>query len=384
MYYIAPLLFGLAYGAIKEQHLVVFGDSLSDIGNIEQVNIDRPRWDGRFSNGPVYTEYLAEYTNRTMLNYAFGSAVSNNTFIKPLIDVPSVQEQIHSYEKVFKYMKIDSNDVAIIGVGSNDILIGIVTGKSDIKTFTEELVSNIMKSVMRVHALGYRKLVILGIPSLSVTPEVAILPNRIKRMFDQMVTETNKKIEQEIKNLVTRNQDSIDYIRMVNLFDIFHLVIEPNVTKALGISDYKHACYEIAFGKLISQCEYPDEHAFIDSVHPNTKLHALIGAVCAEILADPGFNITQLSVLESIKKYKIDQIKGEKGQLFPNKFFRTKSLPVKQYTATMAEANSKQILDRQIHNDEITNTTTKSSASKDMDKEVPLLATILLIFGCIY
>src|SRR5438045_2065282 len=44
-------------------NLVVFGDSLSDVGNIAQalfINTPGPYyWNGRFSNGPVYAESLA-------------------------------------------------------------------------------------------------------------------------------------------------------------------------------------------------------------------------------------------------------------------------------------------------------------------------------------
>src|SRR6476659_8447225 len=44
-------------------NLVVFGDSLSDVGNIAQapfINTPGPYyWNGRFSNGPVYAETLA-------------------------------------------------------------------------------------------------------------------------------------------------------------------------------------------------------------------------------------------------------------------------------------------------------------------------------------
>src|SRR6267378_4348927 len=68
-------------------NLVLFGDSLSDIGNIAAqpfINTPGPYyWNGRFSNGPVYAETLATGLGLPALNrstasggtdYAYGGA----------------------------------------------------------------------------------------------------------------------------------------------------------------------------------------------------------------------------------------------------------------------------------------------------------------------
>src|SRR5215210_5707714 len=72
-------------------NLVVFGDSLSDIGNIAQapfINTPGPYyWSGRFSNGPVYAETLATGLGLPALvnsasggnDFAFGGAQTTGT-----------------------------------------------------------------------------------------------------------------------------------------------------------------------------------------------------------------------------------------------------------------------------------------------------------------
>src|SRR6476469_4809363 len=73
-------------------NLVVFGDSLSDIGNIAAqpfINTPGPYyWNGRFSNGPVYAETLATGLGLPPLNrstatggtdYAYGGAKTTGT-----------------------------------------------------------------------------------------------------------------------------------------------------------------------------------------------------------------------------------------------------------------------------------------------------------------
>ena len=67
--------------------LVVFGDSLSDNGNLYAVTggtqpLSPPYYQGRFSNGPVFTELLGFNAGRYTagapvtgsVNYAFGGA----------------------------------------------------------------------------------------------------------------------------------------------------------------------------------------------------------------------------------------------------------------------------------------------------------------------
>src|SRR5947208_1472956 len=73
-------------------NLVMFGDSLSDIGNIAQaplINTPGPYyWNGRFSNGPVYAETLATGLGLPPLSrstasggtdYAYGGAKTTGT-----------------------------------------------------------------------------------------------------------------------------------------------------------------------------------------------------------------------------------------------------------------------------------------------------------------
>src|SRR5439155_21476778 len=56
--------------------LVVFGDSLSDTGNVYAVTAGAvppspPYYAGRFSNGPVWAEYLAAALALPAVNYAY-------------------------------------------------------------------------------------------------------------------------------------------------------------------------------------------------------------------------------------------------------------------------------------------------------------------------
>ena len=64
----------LPHGVIT--NVVTFGDSVSDNGNTFRLTLGRipppPYYKGRFSNGPVWVEYLADYLHAKLHDFAFG------------------------------------------------------------------------------------------------------------------------------------------------------------------------------------------------------------------------------------------------------------------------------------------------------------------------
>jgi len=64
-----------------------FGDSTCDNGNGTYTLLNHtyppspPYYNGRFSNGPVFMEYLSNILNATLYDYAYGGATSDNTYV---------------------------------------------------------------------------------------------------------------------------------------------------------------------------------------------------------------------------------------------------------------------------------------------------------------
>ena len=91
-------------------NLVLFGDSLSDIGNIAAqpfINTPGPYyWNGRFSNGPVYAETLATGLGLPALirstasggaDYAYGGAKTTGTAFPDSLFVKDIDDQVNAY-----------------------------------------------------------------------------------------------------------------------------------------------------------------------------------------------------------------------------------------------------------------------------------------------
>src|ERR1035441_9762115 len=58
--------------------VIAYGDSLSDNGNLFAATGQPPApyWNGRFSNGPVTVEYLANSLHSPLLDFAWGGATT--------------------------------------------------------------------------------------------------------------------------------------------------------------------------------------------------------------------------------------------------------------------------------------------------------------------
>jgi phospholipase/lecithinase/hemolysin len=147
--------------AASFDEIVVFGDSLSDNGNLVFIE-DQPEPDpelyyqGRFSNGPVWVEYLADarHLNVPLTDRALGGAQSDG-FVPP-----GVIQQVITY--------VTTNDVPspdtlfILWIGGNDYL----NGDEAFQT----VVSNINDAMDRLAQFGALNLLVLNLPDLGAIP----------------------------------------------------------------------------------------------------------------------------------------------------------------------------------------------------------------------
>ncbi len=113
--------------------LVVFGDSLTDTGNIFDLTGGlapaAPYFEGRFSNGPVWIEDVAAELNLPApvasrqggKNYAYGAAQTGDGYstIVTAIPIPNVGTQIADFLATGE--TLDDRDLVVLWAGHNDL-----------------------------------------------------------------------------------------------------------------------------------------------------------------------------------------------------------------------------------------------------------------------
>src|SRR5215475_162129 len=109
--------------------LVVFGDSLSDNGNLFALTgfPQPPAWEGRASNGPVYAEQLAAFLHVHLDDRAIAGAEASNSsppvIVDPVTHLPlpiNLPTQIAGYLADLDGHKAPHGTTALINIGSND------------------------------------------------------------------------------------------------------------------------------------------------------------------------------------------------------------------------------------------------------------------------
>lgn len=170
-----------AASVVRPSQLIVFGDSLVDVGNINAAvgsDIFNPRsagyFPGQFSNGPNYTTLLSRNfygtSSRPSLlggtNYAFGGAraVANGD------PVPDLGLQLAAFGAATGGVA-DPNALYVINVGGNDIFaVGSGdTGGLPAATYLANVATTIASSVTTLQAAGARRFLVTGIPNVSAT-----------------------------------------------------------------------------------------------------------------------------------------------------------------------------------------------------------------------
>ena len=125
---IAAALFQLSNAARTQNvaQIYVFGDSLSDPGNVFKASQGQfppspPYFRGRYADGLIWTEYLAQQLKLNAnpdTNFAYGGATTGNSQQVPL----GLLAQIDRYRA--SHSSTSNNALYIIWAGANDYLGG--------------------------------------------------------------------------------------------------------------------------------------------------------------------------------------------------------------------------------------------------------------------
>ena len=268
-------------------NLVVFGDSLSDMGNAKDsiLNVPDvpPYWQGRFSNGMVWVEYLSQaygvtttYGSGTSVgdNRAFGGAQTGPGFSYLLL--PNVGSQISNYLANVQ-SSFAANDVVSLWAGGNDFLYG--TANSD------TIVTNMESHIRQLEAAGAKTFIIPNLPPLEKTPEILGRSQTQQQNIASEVASYNAKLASLVSSLKLELGITV---YSVNAYSIFNDIIENK--DALGLTNTQSSACSGNAGLLplpICNSGDPvvanvDEYIFFDKAHPTRAMHQYIGRFAVE------------------------------------------------------------------------------------------------------
>lgn len=256
--------------------IVVFGDSLSDNGNYVLYD-GQPApdpalyWEGRFSNGRVWVEYLTDPTHfdTNLSGRAYGGAETSGLL------PPGLIEQVRLYIILAAGASLSRTNLYVLWIGGNDFL----NGDGDY----QRAVENINDAVTELVDNGAMSILILNLPDLGN------IPSTLGSNEAEPATAFTINFNAALANMIDTFSTAHPGIGIYE-FDVEALFLEVrNNPIAFGFTNVTEPAPKFAVENNFDG----EGSLFWDDVHPTTRMHALIADhiyddLSAQLPADTG------------------------------------------------------------------------------------------------
>ncbi len=275
--------------------MYVFGDSLSDTGNVSNVTgglvpQNPPYFNGRFSNGPNWIDYLGQNLGLNPvpvttlpflspsqgINFAFGGATTGNTNTIPIPGLPGLEQEINTFKGLVPIA--DANGLYVVYAGANDYLGGGETNPAN-------PVSNLSQAITSLFNIGARNFLIPNLPDLGNTPVGLSLGTAGSNGLNLLTAGHNFGLSNALDGL----NKSLSGINIIPV-DVNSL-LKDAINGKLGFTNVTDSCltnFDIQnppdFDFNI--CDNPDKYLFWDNLHPTTAANRLVADVALKAIED--------------------------------------------------------------------------------------------------
>jgi outer membrane lipase/esterase len=287
--------------AEAQQRWVTFGDSLSDNGNVFKLSGNtqppQPYFNGRFSNGPVWIEYIAgaqtgwtgAATPTGSLNFAFGGS-RTDTILAP---GPGTATQVGAF--FAGGGKFAATDVVTMWAGANDIFQAIAVPANQnttaMATVATTAAGNVVTQIGQLAAGGARTIVVMNLPDLGAAPQFNTTAASPLATFT--ASTYNSTLAAGLAGVAQANPNT--RILQVNAAALFSQVRSDPA--AFGFTNVTQQCLTTLAcvgGGATAQNNY----LFWDGVHPTTRAHAFVAQAVQQYLNAPDRAAAAASITE--------------------------------------------------------------------------------------
>ncbi|WP_310481199.1 SGNH/GDSL hydrolase family protein [Chamaesiphon sp. VAR_48_metabat_403] len=261
------------------RQLVVYGDSLSDLGRAADATSTLPpefkfpaytNGDGRFSNGPIWVEYLAASlgipangnpttTNRAT-NFAIGGASTGTVNIGQALSPSSfvgIETQVNDN------LISDPAALYVIWGGANDYLFPTPANPVN----PGQTIANLAGEIRVLISRGATNILIPNLSNLGALPSTRNLGPTATNLSNLTVAH-NDGLAATIADLRLANPTvNLNLLDVNGLFN--RVVANPS---SFGFNDVTTQCITAT-----TVCANPNANLFWDEIHPTTEGHRLIG-----------------------------------------------------------------------------------------------------------
>ncbi|XLR32022.1 hypothetical protein HN51_051984 [Arachis hypogaea] len=309
--------------------MILFGDSIVDTGNNNELATlakcnflpygrdflgGKPT--GRFSNGKVPTDFIAEELGIKMpipsymsvslrpadlltgVNFASGGS-GYDPLTPKLLSVIPLSEQLEQFKEYIGKLKANfgeertnfilSKSVVLVVASSNDIsnsyfATGIRKAQYDINSYTDMLVQIASSFIMEIYKLGARRIGVFNAPPIGCLPFQRTLFGGIERKCSQEVNDASKLFNAKLSSVMNSLRHSLTQAKLVDM-DVYnpllHVIENPS---EYGFEVVDRGCCgtgtveaAILCNPLDLQiCNDDSKYVFWDSFHPTQRTYQIL------------------------------------------------------------------------------------------------------------
>jgi phospholipase/lecithinase/hemolysin len=257
--------------------VVVYGDSLSDNGNLFLATGQpgTPYFDGRRSNGPVAVEQLATALGVPLHDFAWiGATTGIGNFADGgtptsfgAFSLPGMQTELASTAGLLGPFL--SSGLFVVWGGPNDFL-----SPSPLDSFPSGViargVSDLVGIVTALQGLGAKHILVPGMPDLGLTPFIEGEGPGVAAEFSAITDAFNAELRASLPSGAL-------YFDTATL--LRQMVFDPS---AFGFTDVTDPCFN-----GVTVCAHPDQYLFWDTFHPTTATDSFVAKAFEAAVPEP-------------------------------------------------------------------------------------------------
>jgi phospholipase/lecithinase/hemolysin len=255
--------------------IIVFADSYTDDGNDyshSKFPPSPPYYEGRFSNGPTWLEYVTKGVSIPVENHGYGGATTDNADVYSEFNgwiVPGIKQQVATLKS-----KGTADSLYVIEIAYNDLnsiinpdQYNVVNKDLTYQKVAQNVVDAVKEIITKYHA---KEFAFFNVAPFDKWP---VIKDTDKPRAKKLIDDYNEYIEAEIKKITNINSKFYD----------LHEWLEEKIANpaSLGLSVTNGPCVW-GIGNTTA-CNDQDKHFFWDSYHPEAKVHKAWGDWALEL-----------------------------------------------------------------------------------------------------
>lgn len=299
--------------------IYVFGDSLSDTGNLKAVTQD-PNIPERFTNGAVAVEVLAAQLGLSLSpsyhllppqitlgnygnNYAIAGAIATDEDGDPSTPDINLPTQVGAFLQIHGF-QAPQDALYVVMIGGNDIraarsllVEGDLGARRDANKLLKQAVKSVEAQISTLISAGAQNIVVVNAPDIGAIPETDLVSAQAASGADSMRDKiVAKKLEKFTRVLTAvyngrlsaavsdiEDATGLDIVE----YDLFNFLDDTiDNFQEYGYTNNTDACvYAITGGGFNPECNF-ETFVFFDEIHPTAVTHQRAAAELYQLLSE--------------------------------------------------------------------------------------------------